>query len=161
MKGFIQQKLLRKEGGGGGRGRKGMSASLLKISAALKVLKRHSQFHHGESKRPKSTLHFKVTEEPYKYTRYSTRKLGLFYINKLSVHLANRKAQTSLSGVKKGESRDDREGFPTAQVGAIDGGIEKAPAPDGCVCHQHRVEGRGPREAPPTEELAARSCSLW
>lgn len=116
MKGFIQQKLLRKEGGGG-RGRKGMSASLLNISAALKIFKRHSRFHHGESKRPKSTLHIKVTEEPYKYTRYSTRKLGLFYVNKLSIHFANRRAQTSLSVVKKGESRDDQEGFPTTKVG--------------------------------------------
>jgi hypothetical protein len=53
--------------GEGGRKRK--SASLLKISATLSILKRSSLFHHGESKRPRSMLHFKVTEEPYKHTR--------------------------------------------------------------------------------------------
>lgn len=70
-----------------------MSASLLKISAALDIFKGSSRFHHGESKRPKSTLRFRVTEEPHIHTRYSTRKLGLFYISKLPIHFANKTAQ--------------------------------------------------------------------
>lgn len=87
--------------------RRQMSARLLKISAALNIFKGSSRFHQGESKRPKSTLRFRVTEEPHIYTRDSTRKLGLFYINELPIHFANKTAQTSLSIVKKGAPRRD------------------------------------------------------
>lgn len=91
MKEFIQHRGCLESGRWGKEAKKGMSASL-KIPAALNIFKRSSRLHRGESKGPKSTLHFKVTEEPHKYTRYSTRKLGLFYINKLSIHFANNKS---------------------------------------------------------------------
>lgn len=45
-------------------GRKERSGSLLWTSTALNIFRRFVQFHHGESERPKSISHHKVTEQP-------------------------------------------------------------------------------------------------
>lgn len=69
---YLEKKKV-EEGGG-----KERSVSLLWTSTASNIFRRFVQFHRGESERPKSISHCKVTEQPWKCINYNTRKLGCF-----------------------------------------------------------------------------------